>query len=95
MLKHLVLLKLKAGVSDAEISGLEKGLASLPGEIAEVRGWQFGRDLRPEKVFDVALVSDFDDMDALGRYRVHPKHVEVLQIVRSLSEAIQVVDFYY
>jgi len=95
MLKHLVLLKFKPGVGDDEISDLEKGLASLPREIPEILGWSFGRDLRPEKIFDFALVSDFADSEALGRYRVHPKHVVVLQKVRALCEGIQAVDFEY
>lgn len=95
MLKHLVLMKFKPGAGEAEISDLEKGLASLPGEISEIKGWKFGRDLRPDRIFDFALVSDFDDFDALGRYRVHPKHVVVLQKVRALCEAIQAVDFEY
>ncbi len=95
MLKHLVLMKFKPGAGDAEISDLEKGLAALPGEIPEILGWSFGRDLRPDKVFDFALVSDFADFEALGRYRVHPKHVVVLQKVRALCETIQAVDFEY
>ena len=95
MLKHLVLLKFKPGVKDSDIAELEKGLASLPPVIPEIKGYLFGRDLRPEKTFDFALVSDFQDMDALARYRVHPSHVVVLQKVKELCEAVQAVDFDY
>lgn len=95
MLKHLVLLKFKPGVKDSDIAELEKGLAGLPPVIPEIKGYLFGRDLRPEKTFDFALVSDFADMDALARYRVHPSHVVVLQKVRELCEAVQAVDFDY
>jgi hypothetical protein len=95
MLKHVVLMKFKPGAVESDISDLEKGLASLPGEISEILGWSFGRDPRPDKIFDFALVSDFADFEALGRYRVHPKHVAVLQKVRALCEAIQAVDFEY
>lgn len=95
MLKHLVLMKFKPGVGDAQISELERGLASLPGNIPEIRGYLFGRDPRPEKTFDFALVSDFADFEALARYRVHPEHVVVLQKVKELCEAIQAVDFEY
>jgi hypothetical protein len=95
MLKHLVLMKFKPGAVEDDISEMEKGLASLPGEIPEIIGWSFGRDLRPDKIFDFALVSDFADFETLGRYRVHPKHVVVLQKVRALCEIIQAVDFEY
>lgn len=95
MLKHLILMKFKPGTAEADIVDLEKGLASLPGEISEIKGWKFGRDPKPDKIFDFALDSDFDDFEALGRYRVHPKHVVVLQKVRQLCETIQAVDFEY
>ncbi len=95
MLKHLVLMKFKPGAAEADIADMENGLASLPGEISEIRGWSFGRDLRVERTFDFALVSDFADFEGLGRYRVHPKHVVVLQKVRALCETIQAVDFEY
>ncbi len=95
MLKHIVLLKFKSGVTDREISDLEKAMGSLPGVVPEIIGFQFGRDPRSEKVFDFALVSDFADFEALGRYRVHPEHVKVLQKVKALSESFQAVDFLY
>lgn len=95
MLKHIVLMKFKSGVTGDDISGLEKSLASLPGEIPEIKGYQFGRDLRSERGFDFALISDFDDFEALGRYRVHPRHVPVLQRVKEMCETIQAVDFDY
>jgi len=82
MIKHVVVMKFKPGVGEAEISQLEQGLDQLPGTIPEILSYDFGRDIvRSERSFDFALVSSFKDLEALKRYQVHPEHVKVLELV--------------
>jgi len=96
MLKHVVFIKFKEGITEAEISGLEKGLRALPAKIPEIKGFQFGRDvIRSERSYDFALVSDFDNLEGMKRYQVHPDHVPVIGMVRSISASILAVDFEY
>jgi len=96
MLKHVVFMKFKDDVTDAKIAALEQGLAGLPGKIAEIRGFQFGRDvIHSERSYDFALVGDFDDLEAMQRYQVNPAHVAVVALVRSLSSSVLAVDFEY
>ena len=96
MLKHVVFMKLKEGITDAEISALEQGLSGLPAKIPEIKGFQFGRDVvRSERSYDFALVSDFENLEAMQRYQVNPEHVPVVGLVRSLSASILAVDFEY
>jgi heme-degrading monooxygenase HmoA len=96
MLKHVVFMKFKPGTSDAQIADLEKGLGALPGAIAEIKGFEFGRDiLHSERSYDFALVSIFDDLPAMQRYQKQPDHVVVLGKVGSISDSIVVVDFMY
>jgi hypothetical protein len=94
MIKHIVFMKFKAGVTDNNIAELEKGLGGLPGKIPEIKEYQFGRDiLHTERSYDFALVSAFDDMEALKRYQAHPDHLPVAAKVKELSESILAVDF--
>jgi hypothetical protein len=94
MIKHLVFMKFKAGVTDKDIAVIEKGLAGLPGKIPEIKEYQVGRDIvRSERSCDFALVSAFDDMEALKRYQVHPDHLPVVAKVKEFSESILAVDF--
>ncbi len=94
MLKHVVFMKFKDDVTDDKIAALEKGLAGLPGVIAEIKGFYFGRDvIHSERSYDFALVGDFESLEAMQRYQVHPAHVAVVGIVRSLSSSILAVDF--
>lgn len=94
MIKHVVVMKFKPGVSEADITQLEQGLDRLPGTIPEILSYDFGRDIvHSPRSFDFALVSSFTDMDALKRYQGHPEHMKVLELVRSLCDQIIAVDF--
>ena len=94
MLKHVVFLKFKPGTSETDIAEIEKGLASLPARIPEIKRYEFGRDiLRSERSYDFALISEFEDQDAMGRYQVHPYHFAVLNKIKTISESIFAVDF--
>jgi hypothetical protein len=94
MIKHVVFMKFKAGVTDKDIDDLEKAMARLPGRIPEIKDYQFGRDIvRSERSYDFALISAFEDLDALKRYQPHPDHLPVLAKVKEICENILAVDF--
>jgi hypothetical protein len=95
MIKHVVLAKFKPGVTEADVAELRKKLAALPAIIPEIKGYDFGQDVRPEKTLDFALVSAFEDMAAVKRYLVQPDHVVVGKYIRSLCEGLQIIDFQY
>ena len=96
MLKHIVFMKFKAEVTEADIAGLKKELGGLPAVIPEIKAFEFGQDiLHTERSWDFALVSAFDDLEAMKRYQVHPDHQVVLKKVRAMCESIVVVDFKY
>jgi hypothetical protein len=96
MVKHVVFMKFKDGVTEADIAELEKNLGALPAKIPEIKGFQFGRDVvRSERSYDFALVSDFDTLETLMFYQVHSDHTPVIGMVRSMSASILAVDFEY
>ncbi len=94
MLKHVVFLKFKEGVTEEEIAALENGLAGLPARISEIKAFHSGRDvIHSERSYDFALVGDFENLEAMQRYQVNPAHVAVVALVRRLSTSILAVDF--
>jgi hypothetical protein len=96
MLKHIVFMKFKAEVAEADIAELKRGLGVLPAVIPEIKAFEFGQDiLHTERSWDFALVSAFDDLEAMKRYQVQPDHQIVLKKVRAMSDSIVVVDFEY
>jgi hypothetical protein len=94
MLKHIVFMKFKATVTTSEIEEIKQGLESLPAVIPEIKGFEFGQDiLHTERSWDFALVSTFENVDAMKRYQVNPDHQVVVKKVRAISDSLVVVDF--
>jgi len=95
MLKRVAVFKLKKDVPESEMAGIEKGLAGLPGAIPEIAGsFQFGRDvLHSERSYDFAVVAEFENIEAIQRYRSHPAHQEVLKKLLEHCDSIVTVDF--
>jgi hypothetical protein len=94
MLNHVVMLKFKSGVEEADIEELEKMLDDLPNKITEIHSYEFGRNVIPsQKSFDFALVSLFANEIALKRYQEHRQHLPVLKKIKALCETVATVDF--
>jgi Stress responsive A/B Barrel Domain len=95
MINHVVLMKFKPEVSEAEIRDLEKALDVLPNTIKEIKMFEFGRDaLRSERSYDFALVSLFANLPALKRYQAHPDHLPVAARIQSMCSNVVMVDFH-
>jgi quinol monooxygenase YgiN len=62
-----------------EVEAALEGLTALE----EVRWLRVARDVEDPGV--TGLITVFDDVDALARYRVHPDHVPVVDQVRDLG----------
>lgn len=46
-----------------------------------------------EAAYDACLISEFETMDALARYQVHPEHKKVSAFVKEVRLARTCVDF--
>ncbi|HWU48102.1 MAG TPA: Dabb family protein [Humibacter sp.] len=96
-LRHIVSWKMNG--SDAaeraeQARTLRTRLLALEPVIDVIRSMQVGvNDAGPSDNFDVVLVADFDDEDALARYQVHPEHQKVGTFVRSVTAGRSCVDF--
>lgn len=94
MINHVVLLKFKPEVRDADIEELAKSLDELPNKIKEIHTYEFGRDLmHSEKSYDFALVSLFANQETLQRYLQHRYHLPVVKKIQELCDNVITVDF--
>ncbi len=73
--RHVVLFTFTPEASPEQVDALVAGLAALPGQIPEIRGYDFGPDagLR-ETNEEFAVVADFDDAESYKAYSAHPAH---------------------
>ena len=94
MIRHVVMFKLKPGVSPAQRDEWLKISRRVHGEIDIVRAYSIGEDLlRLPRSYDVAVVADFDSLEDVRAYADHPLHLSAVELSRELSEHIVSVDF--
>ena len=73
MIQHIVLLRLKPGVTDEQVEEAFEAAETLPDEIPGVVKFTYGRDRStPDHGFDLASVVQLADEDALQAYLEHP-----------------------
>jgi len=81
MIQHLVLFRLRAGVTpdDPRLRAVARAMDELPSQIPVIQGWQHGRNLTPDaEAWDYGLCAMFDNQEDLHAYFEHPAHQPVL-----------------
>lgn len=96
-LRHVVTWKVAGETEqerDAVASELRDRLLSLPPQIDVIRRYEVGvNDAGAADNFDVVLISEFDDEDALSTYVTHPVHQEVVAFVRANTVGRAGIDY--
>ncbi|PIQ96004.1 MAG: stress responsive protein [Nitrospinae bacterium CG11_big_fil_rev_8_21_14_0_20_56_8] len=93
MVKHIVLFKL-AEKTPANMNRAIEALKSLEHHIESLRYLEVGVDFKgSDRSYDLALTTHFDDRKGLEAYARHPRHLPVIEIMRSLCSSSIVVDF--
>jgi hypothetical protein len=91
MLHHVVALRVPDPVQAEELASRLNALKDL---IPDIRSYAAGVDVVQSPVsYEVGLHSTFDDVEALERYRAHPAHQAVLQLIAEVSTDRVAVDW--
>lgn len=99
MIKHIVFFGIAdefEGRSKAELcSKIKSDLEELKGMIPELNHIEVGinHPEAPAGNFDLALYSEFDSMDALNIYQVHPEHQRVASFIGKVKVSRACVDY--
>jgi hypothetical protein len=94
MLTHIVIWKYKPEVSEEQRREHRELLGRLPRVISEVQSFAVGADvLRLPRSYHTGLVATFRDRAGLDAYTIHPDHVAVADLGRTISEHVASVDF--
>jgi hypothetical protein len=96
VIKHIVIFKWRAGVTDADVSAVLAQLRALPSVIDALEDYLAAPDLGlTDGTGDFAVVATVASPEALRSYLDHPQHVEVVKRLREMAEtrtAVQVSD---
>ena len=80
MIRHIVVRKWKADVSEEEIEAVTAGFRKLKDEIPEIVSYSFGPDAGLYRGnSDYALIAEFETEADLRAYVVHPRHQDFLK----------------
>ena len=86
MIRHVIMWKFREGEE-------ENMHRFLNGVIPEIRRMEVGVNVLEKNNYDACLIADFDDLEALERYKKDPRHVAVSTLCKSIREARGAVDF--
>ncbi|HLU54773.1 MAG TPA: Dabb family protein [Pseudonocardia sp.] len=93
MITHVVLFRFHPEAR-AHLESARAALASLGTRVPEVRSLSVGINvLASERAYDLGLIAEFDDLDALAAYRAHPVHKDVAHTVDRYCTSTVSVDY--
>jgi Stress responsive A/B Barrel Domain len=88
VIRHVVLWNLSSTDPEQrrrDIDGMQERFTALVGVVPGLRALTLAPDLgATDGNWDVMLLSEHDDEDALAAYQAHPAHVEAAAFVRSV-----------
>ena len=97
MVKHIVLFKLKeelpATEKQAVMNQFKEAIEALPAKISVIRKIEVGLNVNPAEAWDIALYSEFDSLEDVKTYAVHPDHVAAGKLLAELKESRACVDY--
>ncbi|MDF1880245.1 Dabb family protein [Sulfurimonas sp. MAG313] len=94
MIVHIVMLSFKEKDKVKNLKKIKESLESLTQKIGTLKSMEVGLDfMQSERSFDLVLSSKFDDKEGLSNYASHPAHLEVVAIIKEVTDGVKVVDY--
>ncbi|NCC86286.1 MAG: Dabb family protein [Clostridia bacterium] len=98
MIKHIVMWNFndtaEGKTKDENMNIVKNGLLALEPIIPEIKYIQLGNDIsHTEMSYDLALITEFENLDDLQTYKVHPEHQKVANYVAKVTNSRGVIDF--
>ncbi len=92
MIRHVVLWKFKKQNKTENMDMFKEMLVALSSEIDDIISLSVGNDVNASE-WDMALVLDVKSIEALNRYKEHPKHKIVSDFCKRIRTDRCAVDF--
>ena len=97
MIEHVVMWKFadvaEGRTREENMEWVKEHLTALIPIVPEIRSMEIGADVgRTDMSYDMVLLTEFDSLEALHNYKVHPDHVVISNYVKTVRSARAVVD---
>ncbi len=94
MIVHIVIFKFNDEKKDENLLVVKEALEALVEKIPELKCLEVGIDFnQSQRAFDMSLYSTFTTKEDLKAYAVHPAHLEVVKLIKSVTSESKVVDY--
>ena len=97
MVKHIVLFKLKDSLTKEEkcdvMNRFKAAIEALPATINVIRKVFVGLNINGAETWDICLESEFDTLEDVKAYAVHPDHVAAASILKDAKLDRACVDY--
>ena len=97
MVKHIVMFKLKETLSAEEkldvMNRFKVAIEALPATIDVIRKVFVGLNINGAETWDICLESEFDTLEDVKAYAVHPDHVAAAGILKDAKLDRACVDY--
>ena len=98
MIKHIVMFKFKATEEMSEYDNALEAKKRFEDVIKNVKELKKGELVinsadAPESNYTIALICDFDDIEGLNAYQVHPAHVEFAKFIGTVKTDRACIDY--
>lgn len=99
MVKHIVLFKLKESLSTEEkqhvMNDFKAAIEALPATIPSTRKIFVGLNINSDEKWDICLESEFDTLDDVKAYAIHPAHVAAAGILKEAKQDRACTDYVF
>ncbi|MFA5233284.1 MAG: Dabb family protein [Sulfurimonas sp.] len=94
MIVHIVIFKFRDENKSSNIQEVTKRLNALVELITELKLIEVGVNFTDsERAFDLSLYSTFQTKEDLAAYAIHPEHLKVVELIKSVTLESKVVDY--
>jgi len=101
MIKHIVIWKFKhfdnENAKKETIEKLKILFNALPSKISEIKKLDLSTNSEKAPIdnFDMVLTIDFESMEDMYAYKIHPEHIKVAEYLKSVRESRAAIDYEY
>lgn len=94
MIVHIVMFRFKDENRDENMKEVTSKLNALVELVPSLKFMEVGIDFsRSERAFDMSIYTTFDTKEDLQAYAVHPEHLKVVELIKSVTIESKVVDY--
>ena len=92
IIKHIVMWKFKDNEEENMKIFLD-GLNKLKEIIPEIKSMETGININPKNEYDAILISEFETMEDLEKYKNNPEHIKVSSLCKKIRIDRQAIDY--